>query len=477
MDKPNWLEWSKESFEKSKKEKKPILLSISAIWCHWCHRLDKDTYSSTKVIDKINNNFIPIRVDTDKRPDINNRYNLGGWPSTAILNKEGGLILGALYLPPFDMLDFLDNALEKFKKEIKEEIIFELPKFNNTDLQKMQQEILSTIELSYDPYFGGFGPLPKFPNHQIIDFLMMLFDEEKNARVILTKTLSTMADNEIFDKEEGGFYRYAQQQDWSSPHYEKLLDDNARLLKNFLYLYKLTENEKYKEVALKTINFIIEVFLNKEKTFFYSSQDADEKYSKLTLKQRSEYKKPFIDKTLFLAFNCYAINSFLIASEILKDSRYGEIALKILDFIIVNMVSGKGVMHFYDSKAREPCLLKNHLLLISSLLSTNEKKYMGLAEKLIEKTINNFFDKNKTVFYDIQDSEDNFGYLKIRRIDTEENSLAVKILLALYKKTNNKEYLEKAEKLLNSIKDYIDTKSLSSASFAEAINLYSSIIS
>src|SRR3989344_2621209 len=475
MEKINWLEWNKESFEKSTKENKPILLDISAVWCHWCHRLDKDTYSSKLVIEKINKNFIPIKVDTDKRPDINVRYNIGGWPTTAVLNKKGKIISGALYLPPFDMLDFLDNSLELFRGKKDEEIeknLFELNKFNNQDIKKIQEEILQTIESSYDPYFGGFGSGQKFPHNSVLELLMHFF-EDKNEKTILIKTLTNMADGEIFDKEEGGFFRYSTQQDWSQPHYEKLLDDNTRLLKNYLILYKLTEIAKFKEVSLKTIDFILNNFLNKEKTFFYASQDADEKYSKLSLKERQKAKKPYIDQTLYLDFNCYAINSFFTASEILKDKKYKEIALNVLEFIINNLINNEGVMHYYDSKAHEPYLLKNHLLLINSLLESNENKNLKLAEDLIEKTIKNFSDKNS--FYDIK-SKDNLGYLQIRKIDIEENSLAIKVLLKLFEKTKDKKYKEIAEKTINSIKNYVNPKSLFSASFAESITYYFKLI-
>ena len=469
MDKINWLDWNKESFEKTKKEDKPILVDISAVWCYWCKRIDKDTYSSKLVIDKINKNFIPIKVDTDKRPDINVRYNLGGWPTTAILNKEGKVISGGLYLPPFDMLDFLDNALEIFKEKKDEKIeenLFELKKFDNKDLNKIKEEILLTIECSYDPYFGGFGNGQKFPHNSVLEFLMNLFDD-KNVKTILIKTLINMADGEIFDKEEGGFYRYSTQQDWSQPHYEKLLDDNARLLKNYLLLYKLTEIEKFKEVSLKTANFILNNLLNKEKTFFYASQDADEKYNKLSLKERQKLKKPFIDTTLFLDFNCYAIQSFFTASEILNDKKFKEIALKVLEFITKNLINHEGVTHYYDSKARGPYLLKNHLLLINALLDSDETKYLKLAEELAEKITNNFFDKS--IFYDIKRSKDNLGYLQIRKIDAEENSLAIKVLLNLFEKTKNKKYNETIEKVVNSVKDYINPKSIFSASFAEYI--------
>ncbi|MBI2671572.1 thioredoxin domain-containing protein [Candidatus Woesearchaeota archaeon] len=472
MYKINWLAWDKESFAKAKKENKPILLDISAVWCYWCHRLDEDTYDNEEVIKFINNNFIPIRVDTDKRPDINTRYNLGGWPTTAILDIEGEIISGAMYLSPYQMLSFLENALSIYKesnKKIQTEFIQQ--KFENKDLNKIKEDIFNEIKINYDPYFGGFGSDQKFPFHNILEFLLELKDSE--AKEILIKTLTNMAAGEIFDKEEYGFYRYATQQNWSKPHYEKLLDDNSRLISTYLLAYKLTNIEKFKETAQKTIAFILSNFLDKEKSYFYSSQDADEEYYKLPLKARQKLKKPNIDKILFLDFNCYAINSFLLASEMLNNEEYEGIALNALNFLLKNLINNEGVLHFYDTSPSQSYLLKNHLLLITSLLNTNQEKYIKKAEEIMQLTITNFF--NKDVFYDIKESDDNLGYLKIRKIDPEQNSLAIKVLINLYKKTNKKEYFELAQKTISSVKEFIDPHSLFSSSFAESIMLYKNL--
>jgi len=95
-----WREWGADAFAAARAEDKPILLGISAVWCHWCHVMDETTYSDQGVIDVINREYIPIRVDNDLRPDVNNRYNMGGWPTTAFLTPQGDILTGATYLPP-----------------------------------------------------------------------------------------------------------------------------------------------------------------------------------------------------------------------------------------------------------------------------------------------------------------------------------------------------------------------------------------
>ncbi len=122
MEKINWREFSKEAFQEAKEKDIPVLLSLSASWCHWCHVMDKTSYSDEGIVDFINNNFIPVRVDSDKRPDINDRYNMGGWPTTAFLTPEGNLMTGGTYIPPEEMKNILEN-IHTIYREQKPEII------------------------------------------------------------------------------------------------------------------------------------------------------------------------------------------------------------------------------------------------------------------------------------------------------------------------------------------------------------------
>ena len=102
-----WRTWSAAAFEEARAEDKPILLAISAVWCHWCHVMDETTYSDEQVIDLVNRQYVPVRVDNDVRPDVNQRYNMGGWPTTAFLTPQRDILTGATYLPANQMADAL----------------------------------------------------------------------------------------------------------------------------------------------------------------------------------------------------------------------------------------------------------------------------------------------------------------------------------------------------------------------------------
>src|SRR2546428_6134795 len=110
-----WRPWGERAFQEAQVADKPVLLSISAVWCHWCHVMDETSYSDQQVIDIVNEQYVPVRVDNDVRPDINQRYNMGGWPTTAFLTPQGDILTGATYLPPDQMTDALGKIASHYR--------------------------------------------------------------------------------------------------------------------------------------------------------------------------------------------------------------------------------------------------------------------------------------------------------------------------------------------------------------------------
>ena len=145
MQKINWQEWNKETFEKSAKENKPILLDIHGVWCHWCHVMDQTSYSDEEVIEIIYKEFIPIKVYTDKRPDINKRYNQGGWPSTVFLTPTGQIITGTTYVPPDSLKDVMFKVIDTFKEMKFQEVVLEDKKLKIDDNVKLDNKVIEKI--------------------------------------------------------------------------------------------------------------------------------------------------------------------------------------------------------------------------------------------------------------------------------------------------------------------------------------------
>ncbi|MCH8921062.1 MAG: DUF255 domain-containing protein, partial [Chloroflexi bacterium] len=154
----NWREWSPEAFQEAKAQDKPILLSLSAVWCHWCHVMDETSYSDPGVISYINEHYVPVRVDNDQRPDINARYNMGGWPTTAFLTSEGELMTGGTYIPPESMLEHLPKIAVQYKSS-REEI--------TRKMEEMRRQRAATAspraeaDLSPDIFADAGPPIPQ----------------------------------------------------------------------------------------------------------------------------------------------------------------------------------------------------------------------------------------------------------------------------------------------------------------------------
>ncbi|MBI2107359.1 thioredoxin domain-containing protein, partial [Candidatus Woesearchaeota archaeon] len=430
----NWLNWDSSSFERAKKENKPIILNLTAVWCHWCHVNDKENYNDKDIADYINKYFIPIRVDIDKRPDIKERYHFGGFPSTVFLNNKAEIIQGYTYLPR----EYLESVL----KDIKENFNFKKPILHKTKdygkcLLKIDNsiidDVLSSLISNFDESFGGFGLEPKFPMPEAIELLLVHYENTKNKQFLLMalKTLDSMLG--IFDTEEYGFFRYATRVSWSVPHYEKMLESNAGLLKNYLHAFIITKDKKYKDTAEKVLIYI-KNNLSSPNGGFYGSQDADEIYYLLPLKERE--KKPFVDKTVYTDWSCMMVSSYIFAYKILNDEYLKQFAIKSIEFKIKNLYGKeKGTYHYFDKERNVPGLLSDNVSMICTLLDlydvTKEKRYLSLANSLV-KFLEKF--KNKQGLYsDKLNTKEDIGLLEKQNDSIVDNSKIAKIFIRLNK--------------------------------------------
>ncbi|MBI1969220.1 thioredoxin domain-containing protein, partial [Candidatus Woesearchaeota archaeon] len=354
-----WLLWEKKSFEKARKENKPILLDLSAVWCHWCHRMDRDNYERKEIYAYINQHFVPIKVDIDKRPDIRERYNFGGFPTTAFLAPDGSIITGTTYVFPEHFLSVLQDIQSKYA-ELQKQTMQQhserpalIPEILNEEkAAAIIKNIADMLKIHFDDAYGGFGMQPKFPAPEAIVFCLERYQETRDELLltIATKTLDGMQG--IFDEEEGGFFRYSVTRDWNEPHYEKMLDVNAGLIQAYTMGFEVTGKEQYKKIAEKTIQYVL---ANLSNDAFYGSQDADEEYYELHLEQRKKGKKPFIDKTIYTNTCSMMIVAFLKAAGMLKKEAYKQKAIQAMEFLLKHCYQeGKGMYHYFD---QQPFLL------------------------------------------------------------------------------------------------------------------------
>ena len=468
----DWSSWSPEAFERAASEKKPILLSLSAVWCHWCHVMDETSYSDEQVISIINKRYIPIRVDADKRPDIQERYIMGGWPTTAILTTNGETMSGGTYIPPQEFISLLEKVadyyaehrdrLEEVAEEQRKKILQAVSSKESAPFnldESLVSDVLDMLQRTFDAKHGGFSDKPKFPNSPVTELLLRRAFLENNTDWLemASRTLSGMADGGLFDREWGGFFRYSTESDWSEPHYEKMLGDNAALILDYLRGYQVSGNIKHRDIAAKTLAFVDKYFADKENGGFAGSQDASEEFYKLDADERLKHQLPFIDRIIYVDTNAAMVSAYLEAYQVLGDEAYRDFALRTLDFLMENCFSTEaGMAHYFDGEAHLFGRISSQAGTIEALLDaysiTGAHKYMDSAKALVdicEKTLSN----NDGTFADSSDmsGEPHLGALTVKATPVLENALLARQLYRLSYLSDDSRYEEMVGKILTNL--------------------------
>ncbi len=358
-----WREWGTEAFGEAKLTQKPILLAVSAVWCHWCHVMDETTYSDPSVIRLVNDRYVPVRVDNDKRPDVNRRYNMGGWPTTAFLTPDGEIITGGTYIPPDVAQRYLVQVADLYRdrrSEIEQRVAE--ARLQEAQRQKviagplqwsMVEDVVGQIRGLYDPVFGGFGTEPKFPQPHV---LRLLLDEYRRRREdgvaeMLHRTLAAMAGGGMHDAVEGGFFRYATQRNWDVPHYEKMLEDNGDLLALYVEAHRTFPESGYDRVARDIMAWMRRVLWREDARLFGGSQDADEHYYTMDAEGRAKLPAPFVDPVVYTNWNALAASGFIAAAGALRDPEALGVGAELLGAIRGHLWDDAAGTYHFDAGA------------------------------------------------------------------------------------------------------------------------------
>jgi uncharacterized protein YyaL (SSP411 family) len=292
----DWYPWGEEALSRARSEDKPIFLSIGYSACHWCHVMERESFENEQIAGILNDNFVPIKVDREERPDIDSIYmqavqlmtGHGGWPMSVFLTPDGGPFYAGTYFPPDDrhgMPGFsrvLTHVLDAYRSRRKDvqAASDEVRNVINSQLkpqgtQPIDKESLyraaAAIARSYDAENGGFGSAPKFPPSMTLDFLMQ---NNENYSEIVVNTLTKMARGGIYDQVGGGFHRYSTDERWLVPHFEKMLYDNALLARLYTRAWQWKKDPSFARIANEILGFVQREMTSPEGGF-YSTLDAD----------------------------------------------------------------------------------------------------------------------------------------------------------------------------------------------------------
>lgn len=461
-----WMAWGADAFGRARSEDKPILLSISAVWCHWCHVMDETTYSDESVIDTINRRFVPVRVDNDKRPDINARYNMGGWPTTAFLAPDGTTLTGATYLPPQQMRQALEQ-IANFYSEQKSRIA---ERAAELQIRRIESDapadgalddapiacLVDDLVQGYDPEYGGFGDAPKFPQADAHEFLLTQWRHTGDRRLydIVAHTVLAMSRGGMYDRVEGGFFRYSTTRDWSVPHFEKMAEDHAGLLRVLSMLALFAPTKDFHEALRSTVDYVRRVLYDPATGFFAGSQDADERYYELPLEERRAREAPFVDRTSYTNWTCALAGALAWASTALDDDALLASSLRTLDGVHDRLRADDGLLYHVMAPGSRPDvsgLLTDQVAYARALLDAHEisgePRFIARARALVEATMVRFA-ADRGAFYDRAASDEPLGRLAIPDRPIVDNGLFADVLLRLSALTNVDAYREAAKSTL-----------------------------
>jgi uncharacterized protein YyaL (SSP411 family) len=473
----NWRPWSPGAFEEAKLSSRPILLSISAVWCHWCHVMDETTYSHAGIIDLINREYVPIRVDNDVRPDINQRYNMGGWPSTAFLTSSGDILTGATYLPPDQMADALAKVAGYYRTNQPEIAtrVLEARKRTGSAVARsaasldagLVDSVLEAVTSAYDPEYGGFGNAPKFPQ---TDAILLLLEQSQlrsrpELRQMAVHTLEEMAGGGTYDHVEGGFFRYSTTQDWSVPHFEKMLEDHAGLL-NGLSLAGLAG------VLDSTTGYLDRVLRDPKTGLYAGSQDADEQYYSMDAEERAQRPAPYVDRRVYTSWNSALAVSYLDAALRLDRPALRDHAAKLLERLFHDAYKrGEGMTHAEGVGGQ----LADQVWSLWAALRAHQAglgdRWMPAALDLAAHIEDTYGDPNLGGFFD-HARTDSLGRLAEPIKPLVENSIAAIALVELDILTGDPSapHLERARRALESVAALPRSYGLMAAVFARALD-------
>jgi uncharacterized protein YyaL (SSP411 family) len=306
----DWYPWGEEAFEKARRENKPIFLSIGYSTCHWCHVMEHESFESRDIAERLNRDFVSIKVDREERPDVDHVYmsfvqattGAGGWPMSVWLTPALKPFYGGTYYPPTsrwgrpgfsEVLDEIARVWHEDRSRVDrvaEDLLSRLEAGTRGD-ERPQSDLAdrSAIEVgveqfwnAFDRRYGGFGDAPKFPRPSELLFVMRAGAGETAGETTLrgrttamaVETLRAMALGGMRDHVGGGFHRYSVDRAWRVPHFEKMLYDQAQLVLAYLEAAQVSGDAFYATVAEDTLEYVLRD-LTDERGGFYSAEDAD----------------------------------------------------------------------------------------------------------------------------------------------------------------------------------------------------------
>jgi uncharacterized protein YyaL (SSP411 family) len=418
-----WQPWGAAAFARARAEHKVVLLSIGASWCHWCHEMDRTSYADPGIAALINDRFVAVRVDADERTDIGERYNLGGWPTTAFLTPDGDILAGGTFVPTERLRGVLSRVAEEFAA--RQPPAAAPPPSTRLDEPAAipdARALSDAVFASFDPIHGGFGTEPKFPLGAPIQLALDLWSKTQDRRYesIAVASLDAMGWSGLYDPIDGGFFRYATTRDWQLPHDEKLLETNAALISLYLNAGEVLNAPRFTDRAGDALRYVQNTLADPVDGAWRASQQADpDYYAARSVDARRALPAPPVSGRFYSDATAAMVSAALHASRVFGDDGLRAFAVKSLERVLLACYTpGGGVAHYADGEARVRGLLADQIAMASACLdafdATENVVYEMMAEELVHFAVREMWDERGGAFFDRSkgDSADEVGWLR-----------------------------------------------------------------
>ncbi len=371
---------------------RPVLLVLTAPWCQHCRDLMATTFTDPRVVAAVQDGFVPVHVDAERRPDVNQRYGAGSWPTIAWLSPDGELLAHDTYLDPAALLARLAAVrsawpqqkpkLQQSLRELQAADAVRSPRTGRLQ-QEMVLDIAGAVYEKFDARHGGFGEGSKFPHPEALDFALVQVSKrgDERMREVVVRTLDRLLDSPLHDRIEGGVFRYSRTPDWHTPDHEKLVDQNALLLRACLEAYQVFGTESYRQAALGIVDWLCQTMRDRSTGAFAGSQDGDADYFTSDRATRAHREPPSLDRTVYCHANAIAASSLFKAAAVLDRPELRSMAMQTLRFLLDHLYDGQDVYHYWDGTYHLPGMLADQAHLIRALIDASQ--HSGDADLLL----------------------------------------------------------------------------------------------
>ena len=421
--------------------------------------MDRVTYGDPIIATMIAERFVPLRVDADERPDISERYGLGGWPTTAFLTPDGSIAGGGTFVAADRMAAVLEQVASAFDAHADR---INVPAAASSPDGPALGDALAIDDLcahvfeTFDEDHGGFGLEPKFPLHAPLRLALSLWQAAPDARheAIVVRSLDAMGWGGIYDEVHGGFFRSAARRDWSAPHTAKLLETNASLLRLYLDAGAALGNARFTERAADILRYVQTWLADPVDGGWASSQHAEDAGAQ----DAPRPSAPPVSVRLYADSNAVMASAALHAAGIFGDDGLRDFALKSLERVLLECYKpGSGVAHYHDGHHGVRGLLSDQVAMAAACLDafavTENIVYEMMAEELMHFAVRTMWNEHQGGFYDRAEcpEDEAVGLMRTRLTPFVGNCEAAQVLTRLAATSGNPVFSERATAALDAV--------------------------